>query len=804
MNRMLINATQPDELRVAITDDSLLIDLDIEHTAQDQIKSNIYKGKITSIEPSLGAVFVNYGRERHGFLPLKEISREYFLTELKANEEPDINKLLKLGQELVIQVDKEERGLKGAALTTFISLAGSYLVLMPNNPRAGGISRRIEGDERDELRETIDKLNVPKGMGVIIRTAGVGKDTEALQWDLDVLLHYWEAIKQAAIAKPGPYLIHQEGDVIIRAIRDNLRQEISEIIVDDQSSYQRAHNYINQVRPDFIDRLKLYSDHLPLFSRFQIEQQIEQAYQREIRLPSGGSIVIDHTEALVSIDINSARATKGANIEETALNTNLEASDEIARQLRIRDIGGLVVIDYIDMTPAKNQREVENRLRKAVRYDRARVQMGRISRFGLLEMSRQRLRSSLSVSTQNTCPRCEGRGSIRSVESLGLSIIHLIQEHASRASASTTLQVQLPVDVATYLLNEKSDTLEDIKKHSKIGIVLIPNQHFESPQYHLKEVRGEHARTIPSYKLTRMPKPEVSHNKKQGGTKKSSEPAIHQFLSNQPTKPQAKKTQGGGLIKRIWDLMFGVEEEQVKKQPAKKPASKAKGKPASKGNSTSKGQRAKPTTKREPQKRKKTHTADKSKTRRGQRGGKGQQKRKSEFLVQDIPEPKTQKNTQSKKPEHSENKTSAKPITSTEPKKVAPVITEVEQIEVEKPAVKTEKPAANKPQPTPAKAEKQQQTQPEPKLYKDPRVQRLWSRCCKIWRACSSHNQSKRQTEHRKPVTITHRSVNYLLWHQLCLGIRRYKSQSPLSSRKLHQQLSGIHMRDAHGHAPRD
>lgn len=370
MKRMLINATQPDEVRVAITDDSKLIDLDIEIPGQEQKKSNIYKGIITSIEPSLGAVFVNYGSERHGFLPLKEISREYFLQDIEGDfDSIDINRVLKLGQELVVQVDKEERGTKGAALTTFISLAGSFLVLMPNNPRAGGISRRIEGDERDQLRETINQLSLPEGMGLIVRTAGLGRPKEELEWDLKILLRYWEAVKQAAVAKPGPYLIHQESDVIIRAIRDYLRQDVEEILIDDEVAFENARHYINQVRPQFVERLKLYREHLPLFSRFQIEQQIENAHQREIRLPSGGSLIIDHSEALIAIDINSARATRGASIEETALSTNLEAAEEIARQLRIRDIGGLIVIDFIDMTPLRNQREVENCLRNALSQD---------------------------------------------------------------------------------------------------------------------------------------------------------------------------------------------------------------------------------------------------------------------------------------------------------------------------------------------------------------------------------------------------------------------------------------------------
>lgn len=595
MKRMLINATQPDELRVAITDNSQLIDLDVEFPGKEQKKANIYKAVISSIEPSLGAVFVNYGAERHGFLPLKEVSREYFLSQQNAQlEDVDINKVLKLGQELVVQIEKEERGTKGAALTTFISLAGSYLVLMPNNPRAGGISRRIEGDERDELRNALSGLETPEGMGVIVRTAGVGKSAEELQWDLKVLMHYWEAIKQAAIVKAGPYLIHQESDVIIRTIRDYLRPDIKEIIVDDPKAYERAKNYLQQVRPDAVELLKLYSDHLPMFSRFQVERQIEDAYKRELRLPSGGSLVIDHTEALISIDINSARATKGGNIEETAFNTNLEAADEIARQLRIRDIGGLIVIDFIDMTPTRNQREVENRLRYALRLDRARIQMGRISRFGLLEMSRQRLRASLSKSIQVNCPRCEGRGMVRGVESMALSIIHLIQEQASK-SKNSTLHVQLPVDVATYMLNEKRETINDIETHSSIKIVLIPNKHFLSPQFSIKEVRDEHSRTAPSYKLARMPKADTQPIKKSAVQKKFDEPIINQFLSTPDAPaPSSKKAgaQNGGIIKKVWDIMFGSDESQAA-APAKKEHKKPRQQSKQSGRrSPSQGQRS--------------------------------------------------------------------------------------------------------------------------------------------------------------------------------------------------------------------
>lgn len=609
MKRMLINAIQPDEVRVAITDDSLLIDLDIERPGQEQKKDNIYKGRITSIEPSLAAVFVDYGSERHGFLPLKEISPEYYLLQDETQlENPDIRKILKEGQELVVQVDKEEWGTKGAALTTYISLAGSYLVLMPNNPRAGGISRRIEGEDREELREILGALNIPEGMGVIVRTAGVGKNKEELAWDLNVLLRYWEAIKQAAIAKPGPYLIHQEGDAIVRAIRDYLRHDITEIIIDEPKAFERARNYINQVRPDFIDRLKLYTDHLPLFSRYQIEKQIENAYQREVRLPSGGSIVIDHTEALVSIDINSARATKGSSIEETAYNTNLEAADEIARQLRIRDIGGLVVIDFIDMTSLRDQRNVENRLRNALHMDRARTQIGRISRFGLLEMSRQRLRSSLIRSIQVPCPRCEGRGTIRGVESITLSIIHLIQEQAARVGSGAAIQVQVPVDIATYLLNEKRHILQDIEQRAQVIVVIIPNVHFQSPQYHLKSTKDEHVKTTSSYKLVRIPKAESITKKTPTYKEPPEQPVISEFLTT-ATEPAPRKAPSGGLIKRLWNIIFGSESDfkkPTKKIPPTRPRPKTR---TPKSGSYAKG----------PHKRKPKHGS--SKSRRGKRGG---------------------------------------------------------------------------------------------------------------------------------------------------------------------------------------
>ncbi len=503
MKRMLFNATQPEELRVALVDGQKLYDLDIETAQRESKKSNIYKGRITRIEPSLEAAFVDYGAERHGFLPLKEISRSYFRPDADTSGRVNIKDVLREGQEVVVQVAKEERGNKGAALTTFISLAGRYLVLMPNNPRAGGVSRRIEGEERAEAREALNQLKIPSDMGVIIRTAGVGKSVEELQWDLDYLLNLWRSIEEAAKERPAPFLIYQESNLITRTIRDYLRNDISEILIDEPSVYEQAREFMAQVMPHNLNKIKLYQDPVPLFTRYQIESQIESAFQREVRLPSGGALVIDHTEALVSIDINSARATKGGDIEETALNTNLEAADEIARQLRLRDLGGLIVIDFIDMTPARNQREVENRLREALKMDRARVQIGRISRFGLLEMSRQRLRPSLGESSQMVCPRCSGQGTIRGVESIALSILRVIEEEAMKEKTAKVI-AQVPVDVATFLLNEKRRILSDIEKRQKVQILLVPNTHLDTPHYDVERIReGEDGEVSkhPSYEL---------------------------------------------------------------------------------------------------------------------------------------------------------------------------------------------------------------------------------------------------------------------------------------------------------------
>ncbi|MDR5898039.1 ribonuclease E [Halomonas vilamensis] len=504
MKRMLINATQPEELRVALVDGQRLYDLDIESGSREQKKANIYRGKITRVEPSLEAAFVDFGAERHGFLPLKEISRDYFVKDVSGR--PSIKEVLKEGQEVIVQVDKEERGNKGAALTTFISLAGRFLVLMPNNPRAGGISRRIEGEERSQLKEAMGQLTVPDKMGLIVRTAGIGRSPEELQWDLDYLVQVWESITTEAGKRAAPFLIYRESNVIIRAMRDYLRQDIGEVLIDSPEIHADALNFIRQVMPSYQQKIKLYADEVPLFSRFQIESQIETAYQREVKLPSGGSIVIDHTEALVSIDINSARATRGSDIEETALQTNSEAADEIARQLRLRDIGGLVVIDFIDMGPARNQREVENRMRDALKLDRARVQIGRISRFGLMEMSRQRLRPSLGETSGVVCPRCNGQGTIRDVRSLSLSIMRLIEEEAMK-ERSAQIRAILPVPVATYLLNEKRSVLADIEARQEVRVVLLPNPEMDTPHYDVQRLRDDHldeddTQTLSSFELS--------------------------------------------------------------------------------------------------------------------------------------------------------------------------------------------------------------------------------------------------------------------------------------------------------------
>ncbi|EPF0314417.1 ribonuclease E [Enterobacter chuandaensis] len=595
MKRMLINATQQEELRVALVDGQRLYDLDIESPGHEQKKANIYKGKITRIEPSLEAAFVDYGAERHGFLPLKEIAREYFPANYNAHGRPNIKDVLREGQEVIVQIDKEERGNKGAALTTFISLAGSYLVLMPNNPRAGGISRRIEGDDRTELKEALASLELPDGMGLIVRTAGVGKSAEALQWDLSFRLKHWEAIQKAAESRPAPFLIHQESNVIVRAFRDYLRQDIGEILIDNPKVLELARQHIAALgRPDFTSKIKLYTGEIPLFSHYQIESQIESAFQREVRLPSGGSIVIDTTEALTAIDINSARATRGGDIEETAFNTNLEAADEIARQLRLRDLGGLIVIDFIDMTPVRHQRAVENRLREAVRQDRARIQISHISRFGLLEMSRQRLSPSLGESSHHVCPRCSGTGTVRDNESLSLSILRLIEEEALKENTKEVHAI-VPVPIASYLLNEKRAAVSAIEaRQGGVRCIIVPNDQMETPHYHVLRVRkGEETSTL-SYLLPKLHEEEMAlpSDEEPAERKLPEQPALATFimpeappeaaLEKPAAKPAAQKPEVAaakaqpaqpGLLSRFFGAlkkMFAGEEvqpEQPKEEP---------------------------------------------------------------------------------------------------------------------------------------------------------------------------------------------------------------------------------------------
>ncbi|WP_033374527.1 Rne/Rng family ribonuclease [Leeia oryzae] len=589
MKRMLFNATQAEELRVAIVDGQKLIDLDIETVGKEQRKSNIYKGVITRIEPSLEAAFVDYGQERHGFLPFKEVARSYFLpgTDHRAR----IQDALKEGMEVIVQVDKDERGNKGAALTTFISLAGRYLVLMPNNPRGGGVSRRIEGEERNELRALLDQLESPNGMSVIGRTAAIGRNLEELQWDLNYLLQLWSAVEGAAHAQSGAFLIYQESSLVIRAIRDYFQPEIGEILIDTETLYEQARQFMSHVMPGNVNRVKLYKDDVPLFSRFQIEHQIETAYRREVSLPSGGAIVIDHTEALVSIDVNSARATRGGDIETTALNTNLEAADEIARQLRLRDLGGLIVIDFIDMENPKNQREVENRLKDALHHDRARVQYGKISRFGLLELSRQRLQPSLGESAHMPCPRCHGTGFIRGTESSALHILRILQEEAMKENTGA-VHAQVPVDVATFLLNEKRAEIYAIEARLKVNVVLIPNTHLETPNYKINRLRHDDLNhtddDLPSYKLMERPSEDVEAPVSQKQKVEArQQAAVQHFAPDQPapvmadrapraTASAAATPQKPGFFARIINWLKGETAAIQETKPVAKQAEPAR------------------------------------------------------------------------------------------------------------------------------------------------------------------------------------------------------------------------------------
>lgn len=592
MKRMLINATQAEELRVALVDGQKLYDLDIETGFREQKKANIYKGRITRIEPSLEAAFVEFGAERHGFLPLKEIAKEYFI-DPKMSSRSNIKELIKEGTEVIVQVDKEERGNKGAALTTMVSLAGRYLVLMPNNARAGGISRRIEGDERAQIREALQNVNLPDGMGVIVRTAGIGRSSEELQWDLDYLLQLWSSIKEASESRPAPFLILQESNVILRAIRDYLRQDIDAVMIDNKDAYQYALDFVQKVMPGYANKIKLYEDTVPLFNRYQIETQIETAFQREVKLPSGGSIVIDPTEALVSIDINSSRATKGVDIEETAFNTNMEAAEEIARQLRLRDMGGLVVIDFIDMNQAKHQREIEAKIKESTNSDRARVQIGRLSRFGLLEMSRQRLRPSLGETSGIVCPRCNGHGTIRDVKSLSLAILRLIEEEALK-ERTAQIRTIVPMAVATFLLNEKRDAISDIEKRHKVHVLVVPNPQMETPHYEVIRMRDDDESLVtgePSYAIKFEEQPLESETVLENQVKpqeaaissiqapRAPAPAPSADLEKPKAKAPVTKKQAPvkepGLFARIGKWFGGLFEDEQEPPKAKKPAAKS-------------------------------------------------------------------------------------------------------------------------------------------------------------------------------------------------------------------------------------
>ena len=589
MKRMLINATQQEELRMALVDGQRLYDLNIEQPSRERKKANIYKGKITRIEPSLEAAFIDYGAERHGFLPLKEISSEYFVREPANGGRVNIRDVLKEGQDIVVQIDKEERGNKGAALTTFVSLAGRFIVLKPNKPRSGGVSRRITGEDRDLARESLDEVEIPDGMSVILRTAGIGRGPDEIQWDLENLLSIWEAIKRVVVERPSPFLIYQERDAVVRALRDYMSNELGEVLIDDPATYKEARDFVEQVMPHNLRKLKPYEDEVPLFTRYQIESQIESAFAHTVTLPSGGSLVIDHTEALISIDINSARATKGDDIESTALNTNLEAADEIARQLRLRDLGGLIVIDFIDMGPQKNQRAVENQLREAVRIDRARVQIGKISRFGLLEMSRQRLRPSLGESAYEVCPRCSGMGNIRGVESLALAILRLVGEEARKERTSKVI-AQLPTDVATYLLNEKREWVQSLEERNDVQVVLIANAALSTPHYSIRRVRDDQTE-LPensgvSYSLTDADAeddvPTWDDVKPAGETA-----AVGTVAPVTPPPPRRALVEDAvvapqvGIFVRLWRFLFGTGEEEQpagRKKKAKRSAKKAKSK----------------------------------------------------------------------------------------------------------------------------------------------------------------------------------------------------------------------------------
>ncbi|MBT8047378.1 MAG: Rne/Rng family ribonuclease [Xanthomonadales bacterium] len=647
MKRMLINATQPEELRVAVADGQILIDLDIEVPSQEQKKSNVYKGRITRIEPSLEACFVDFGSERHGFLPFKEICRESYQPSARKTEgKVSIRDAVREGQEVIVQVEKEERGNKGAALTTYISLAGRYLVLMPTNPKAGGVSRRISGEDRDDLRKQLQQVIAPDNVGIIVRTAGVGREAEELQWDLDYLLQLWKAIETAATEKKSPFLIYQESNLFIRALRDHLRNDIGEILIDNEQVFKDATEFVQQVMPHNVRKLKHYVDDVPLFNRFQIESQIESAFARTVHLPSGGSVVIDHTEALLSIDINSARATKGTDIEDTAYKTNLESADEIARQLRLRDLGGLIVIDFIDMMDRKHQRSVEERLRHALQIDKARVQTGRISRFGLLEMSRQRLRPSLGESSQEPCPRCEGHGTIRSTESLALSILRLVEEESMKEYTGQVI-VQAPTTVANFLLNEKRKALAEIEKRHALPILVLSNEYMERPRFEIHRVRKSDVSSDPSYSRVEQPKAELVASAETQATSTGAAPvaAVSSVVPSRPVPSRPEPVERvevvatkpkQGFFGQLFSKLFTAGDESEKTAKKEKPAAPE----------TKQTTKTATTRRRQPQQQNKQRQGGEPRARKPRRGGK---KKKTQARQQ--PGGEQQKQTQSSSPD---------------------------------------------------------------------------------------------------------------------------------------------------------
>ena len=654
MKRMLINATQPEELRVAVAEGQKLVDLDIEVPSQEQKKSNVYKARVTRVEPSLEACFVDFGSERHGFLPLKEISPNcYHPSTKKGDGKVTIKQAIREGQELIVQVEKEERGNKGAALTTYISLAGRYLVLMPTNPKAGGVSRQISGDDREELREQLQHVIAPDNVGIIVRTAGVGREAEELQWDLDYLLQVWEAIEKAASEKKAPFLIYQESNLFIRALRDHLRNDITEILIDNKSVYADAMKFVEQVMPHNARKLKLYEDDVPLFNRFQIETQIESAFSRTVTLPSGGVVVIDHTEALLSIDINSARATKGSDIEETAFHTNLEATDEIARQLRLRDLGGLVVIDFIDMMDRKNQRKVEERLRKALQIDKARVQTGRISRFGLLEMSRQRLRPSLGESSEQTCPTCDGHGTVRSVESLALSILRLVEEECMKEFTGQVV-VQAPSKVANFLHNEKRKAVSGIESRHDVPIVLLANEYMEHPKFEIERVRKSEVSGESSY--SRIGEPEMEEpTAATGQTTPATQKAAVSGVTHDRPAPSREETPKPGFLSQFFSSIFSgdkEEESKPKKSPTRKKAASKKTKTQGQAKKKTRGKKTGSRRSSENQGNKQQQENQGNRRGRGKRRGKKTtQKKAPNRPAKKTQGKKTSKKTESRKPQ---------------------------------------------------------------------------------------------------------------------------------------------------------